>query len=99
MANQTTATTSKQFSLNWTDVWKGLKVAVILPVLVIIQQSIEKGEFSFDWKLIGLTAVGGLIAYLIKNFFTPSEIVVKNAPKEVIEDVKKGDSEVVVKPK
>lgn len=97
MATQQTTTTSKRFTLNWDDLWKGLKVAVILPVLVIIQQSIEKGEFSFDWKLIGLTAIGGLIAYLIKNFFAPSEIVVKNAPPEVVEDVKKGDSEVVIK--
>lgn len=72
-------------------------MAVILPVLVIIQQSIEKGEFSLDWKLIGLTAVGGLIAYLIKNFFTPSEIVVKNASPETVDAVKEGDATVVVK--
>jgi hypothetical protein len=91
-----TVTTSKQFSLNWQDLWKGLKVAVILPILVIIQQSIEKGEFSFDWKLIGLTAVGGLIAYLIKNFFTPAEIVVKDAPKETVEAVKAGEADVEV---
>lgn len=95
---QTTVVTSKRFTLGWPDLWKGLKIAVILPALLTIQQSLEKGEFTFDWKLIGITAAGGLISYLIKNFFAPSEIVVKNAPKEVVEDVKNGDKEVIVTP-
>lgn len=95
---QTTTTTSKQFSLNWNDIWKGIKMAVILPVLTTIYTSLEAGKLDFDWKTIGMTAILGFIGYLIKNFFTPSEIVVKNAPKEVVEDVKKGDAEVVVKP-
>ena len=66
------ATTSDRFSLTSRDFVKGLIVAVILPVLTIIQQSISHGELTFDWKLIGLTAAGGLVAYLIKNFFTDS---------------------------
>lgn len=91
-----TVTTSNRFTLNLNDLFKGLKVAVILPVLVIIQQSIEKGEFSFDWKLIGLTAVGGLIAYLIKNFFAPAEIVMTNMKKETVDAVKDGAAEVKI---
>lgn len=87
-----TVTSSKRFSLNWQDAWKGIKMAVILPVLVIIQQSIEKGEFSFDWKLIGLTAVGGFIAYLIKNFFAPAEIIIKDPPKDQVDAVAKGEA-------
>lgn len=89
---QQTVTTSKRWTLNWQDILKGLKVAVILPVLTIIQQSIEAGNFKVDWKLVGLTAVGGFIAYLIKNFLSPAEIVIKNAPKEDIEAVKNGEA-------
>jgi len=92
----TTVTTSKRFTLDWTDLFKGLKVAVILPILTIIQQSIEKGSFSFDWKLIALTGIGGLVAYLIKNFFSPAEIVVKNPTKETIEAVKEGEARVTI---
>lgn len=66
--------TSNFLSLNWLDVAKGLLMAILTPVVVIIQQSLESGVFTFDWKTIGLAAVGGGFAYLVKNFFTkPSE--------------------------
>lgn len=61
---------SKFLSLNWQDFGKGMLMAVLTPVLVIIQQSIEQGSWIFDWKIIGLSAIGGGLAYLIKNFFT-----------------------------
>jgi hypothetical protein len=91
-----TVTTSKQFTLNFRDILKGLAVAVILPVLNVIYQSIEAGSFEFDWKRIGLLAAGGLIAYLIKNFLTPAEIVVSNVKSETIEAVKDGVADVKV---
>jgi hypothetical protein len=58
--------------LNLNDILKGLLMAVLTPVVVIVQQSIEAGAFTFDWKSIGLAAVGGGFAYLVKNFFTPA---------------------------
>ncbi len=61
---------SKFFSLNWRDVAKGFLMAVLTPVVVIIQQSLEAGIFILDWKSIGLSAIGGGVAYLAKNFFT-----------------------------
>ena len=45
---------SKFFSLNWRDVAKGFLMAVLTPVVVIIQQSLEAGIFILDWKSIGL---------------------------------------------
>jgi hypothetical protein len=45
----------------------------LTPVVVIIQQSIENGTFTFDWKVIALSAIGGGLAYLTKNFFTQNE--------------------------
>lgn len=62
--------TSNFLSLNLRDIAKGLLMAVLTPVVVIIQQSIEAGVFTFDWKSIGLAAIGGGVAYLAKNFFT-----------------------------
>ena len=61
---------SNFLSLNWLDIGKGLLMAILTPVVVIVQQSIEAGAFTFDWKSIGLAAVGGGFAYLVKNFFT-----------------------------
>jgi hypothetical protein len=72
MEKTTRVKVTKAGSLNWGDVIKGLVMAVLTPVLVVIQQSIEKGELTFNWHLIALSAVGGGVAYLLKNFFTTS---------------------------
>lgn len=66
--------TSNFLSLNWLDIAKGLVMAILTPSVVIVQQSIEAGVFTFDWKVIGMAAIGGGFAYLVKNFFTkPTE--------------------------
>lgn len=65
---------SNFLSLNWIDIAKGLLMAILTPVVVVIQQSLESGIFVFDWKSIGLASLSGGVAYLVKNFFTkPSE--------------------------
>jgi len=91
-----TVTTSKQFTLNIRDIVKGLAMAVILPVLNVIQQSIEAGSFTLDWKRIGLLAAGGFIAYMIKNFFTPAEVVMTNVKPDTIDAIKDGTAEAKV---
>ena len=88
-----TVTGSKQFTINFRDILKGLAVAVILPVLNVIYQSIEAGSFEFDWKRIGLLAAGGLIAYLIKNFFTPAEVVMTGVKNDTIDKINDGAAE------
>ena len=57
-------------SLNWLDIAKGLLMAILTPVVVVIQQSLESGIFVFDWKSIGIASLAGGVAYLVKNFFT-----------------------------
>lgn len=96
---ETTVTTSKRFTINWRDILKGLKIAVIAPVLAIIYKSIQEGSLTFNWKVIGLAAVGGLISYLIKNFLEPGQIVITNPSTASIESVNDGSAEakVVVK--
>lgn len=67
--------TSKKFSLNWVDLGKGLVVAAGTSVLYFIQSSLDSGSMHFHWKGIGMSAISGAVAYLIKNYFT--------APKEL----------------
>jgi hypothetical protein len=64
---------SPLFSLNWNDAIKGLIMAVGTPALFIIQQAIANGQFVFNWKQIGMAALAGGVAYLVKNFFTPAD--------------------------
>jgi large-conductance mechanosensitive channel len=91
-----TITTSRQFSLNLRDIVKGLIMAVILPVVNVIYQSIEAGSFQFDWKRIGLLAAGGFLAYVIKNFLTPAEVVVTGVKHDTIDAIKDGMADVKV---
>jgi len=79
--------TSKFLSLNWADLGKGLLMAVLTPVMAVIGQSIEAGNFTYDWKTIGLSALAGGFAYLVKNFFTSNKpevqgILGTDRPKE-----------------
>lgn len=73
---------SKQFSLQFRDITRGLVIAIITPALFIIQQSLDKGEFVFNWKSIAIASASGGVAYLLRNFFEPTKIVTveKNNP-------------------
>ena len=61
---------SNFLSLGVKDVLRGLLIAILTPILVLIQQSIEAGNLVFEWKSLLIAGVGGGLAYLIKNFFT-----------------------------
>ena len=71
------AKVDKQFSLAWRDAVKAFIVAVLSPVVPIVMQSIDAGSLVFDWKAIGTTAIGAAIAYLAKNYLTPTQTVIK----------------------
>ena len=64
---------SKFLSLNWADFGKGLLMAILTPALVIIQQSLDLGVFTFEWKSILVASIAGGLAYLTKNFFTSNK--------------------------
>jgi hypothetical protein len=61
---------SGRFSLKVKDFLKGLFMAVGTSVLMVIQNSIDQGEFTFKWKMVAMAAVGSTVVYLLKNFFT-----------------------------
>jgi len=75
-----TTTTSKQFSINVNDFLKGLIVAVVSPVFTVLIDSLNQGTLNFNWKAIGITALSALLAYLTKNFFSPTTTVITNNP-------------------
>lgn len=79
MANE--VTTSKQFSVNWKDIAKGLLMAVLTPVVLVIQQSLSLGVITFNWRDISMAAIAGGIAYIVKNFFTPAQTVITGTPQ------------------
>jgi len=67
--------TSEFMTLNWQDLAKGLVIAALTPVLVIIQQSVDAGSLTLNWKSIAMAAIAGGCAYLLKNLFTPAQVV------------------------
>lgn len=93
-----TTTTSSKFSLNQQDFLKGLLMAIIVPVLTIIQNSVVANSLIFNWHNIAVAAVGGFVGYLIKNFFTPSSIRVTDAPPDAVQAIKQGEAEVLITP-
>jgi len=70
--------TSGLYSLDFNDLIKGLIVAVIGAVINTIKDSITAGTFNFNWEKIGTVALVSGLAYLSKNFFTGSKIVLPN---------------------
>jgi hypothetical protein len=73
---------SNFLSLNWRDFLRGLAMAVLTPVVLIIQQSLEAGNLVFNWKAIGMAAIAGGVAYLVKNLLTKPD----TAKKDIIGD-------------
>ena len=72
---------TEKYSIDWKDVGQGLILAIGTPVAVILQQSIDAGNWTFNWKVIGMAAVGGGLTYLIKNFFKRTATVVTETKK------------------
>lgn len=59
-----------RYTLKIRDFLKAALIAIITPVLYVIQDSMSKGELTLHWKEILVAAISGFVAYLIKNFFT-----------------------------
>ncbi len=87
-------TTSKQFSLKLNDFWKGLIMAVGTPVIVILLSALQANSFDINWKMVATTGLSSLLVYLGKNFFSPSQIVVKDP--EAVKAVESGNAEITM---
>lgn len=72
-----TTTTSKQYAINWRDAGKGVIVSAVTGALTVAEQALTTTPVVISWRAIGLAGIAALVAYLLKNFFTPSQTVIK----------------------
>lgn len=70
---QKTITTAGRWALQFRDIVKGAILAVMATTVPPILELINKGDFSFDWKAIGTTALGAFMAYVLKKFLEPAK--------------------------
>ena len=82
-------TTAGKGTLNYKDLAKGAVMTVIGAVLTTIYSAIETGGFdTINWKSVLTVAAIAGIGYLIKNLFTPPQIVIENPTKAAVAAVK-----------
>jgi len=63
---------SKKFSLNWFDAIKGAIVATVTGGLTYLLQVLQTNDFTqINIQQLASISLCALVAYLIKNFFTP----------------------------
>ena len=81
--------TSKRFAVNLLDIAKGFLVAAITAIVVTCGQIFEvwmtSPTFSInkvDLVMVLKVGIGGGIAYLIKNFFSPAKTVITESTPE-----------------
>lgn len=64
---------SQFFSLNTRDYLRGLIVSVLSAVVTIMYQSVQAGNFVFDFKSIAKVALAAALGYIVKNLVTNSQ--------------------------
>jgi hypothetical protein len=76
MPNTTVTQTSKQWTVGLKDLGESLIVAIITPVIPIINATITAGSLTFPWRNIGVAALSGFVGWLTMKFITPSKTVI-----------------------
>lgn len=87
-------TSSKRFTLNLNDFWKGLLVAIGGAVFQVVWTTINDGSLTFDWAAIGRTALLAGLSYLGKNFLDKPKVVITDVKDSTIDAVKDGTANV-----
>lgn len=55
------------------DAIKALILAIVVPVLNIVIETLNSGVLSFDWKKIAIVGISAGLAYILKNWLTNSD--------------------------
>lgn len=66
---------SKQFHINWRDLWNSLLLGIIVPFAVAVQEIVAKDFDQLSWSLIGKIFVGVVLTNLVRKFMEPSKVV------------------------
>jgi len=69
---------SKKFRVNLRDFLQALLISVLTPVFVILQNSLDQGQLTFNYKQMAMAALAGGISYLVKKFFSAEKVIIKN---------------------
>jgi hypothetical protein len=72
----TVTQTSKQGSINLTDLKNSFIAAVVAPLLPIVTESLNAGSFTLNWKSIGIAAALGFVVWISKNFIQPAQTII-----------------------
>lgn len=57
----------KQGIPQWRDLLNSAYYAVVIPVLVKVQEVLSTGALDFNWKDLGTIALGALVGHLIRK--------------------------------
>jgi len=74
---------SNRWTLNTRDLIQGLLMAIITPVIVVIQQSLDLGILTFDVKAIGMAAIAGALAYMLRKLPQSGKILIEKSAVQV----------------
>ena len=61
---------SKLGTVKLSDFWRGLIVAVLMAVLTVIYEAVQKGSLNISLNPVILAAIGAGVSYLLKNLST-----------------------------
>lgn len=79
----------KQFSLNLRDFIQGIYVSVIAPIIGIILEQLQVGNFNLNWKELGILALTTFAGYLLKNFLQPTKVIIEQPKDNTAQVVKR----------
>lgn len=64
------------------DLIQGGITAALTSALFLIQQYLAAGQFKFDWQEVGMAALAGIGAYILRKL--PQQKVIVINPKELL---------------
>jgi hypothetical protein len=67
--------------INWIDVLNGLIVAAVTGGLTVLENALTSSPIVINWKAVGVAALAGGVAYLVKNLGTKSRTVITGLPE------------------
>lgn len=89
---------SKKFTLQVPDFVRGAILAIATPILVFIQDWLDKENEPFSWKLLFKIAIASLVSYLLKNYFEPAKVIVTAKTNQKVVNAAEKINEVVTQP-
>jgi hypothetical protein len=93
--------TSPLGKIKWKEFLEGGIYAALLPAIDVITDTISAAvasrELSFDWKQIGILALSGFVAFVVKKLFTPAQVRISGLDKKTLSAIQKGTKKVAIK--